>query len=109
MKATSFTIDKFYNTEKRVLLYIQVLEGHGGSSRKKSSGLDSSSTSINTGTGSSGKIVSGHLHRDTERVSASESLNSVMGEELQLKIAENARLHAALDGVDQRYRVLFTL
>ena len=26
-----------------------------------------------------------------------------MGEELQLKIAENARLHAALDGVDKRY------
>ena len=26
-----------------------------------------------------------------------------MGEELQLKIAENAKLHAALDGVDARY------
>ena len=50
-----------------------------------------------------GKVVSGHLHRDSDRVLASESLNSVMGEELQLKIAENARLHAALDGVDKRY------
>ena len=27
-----------------------------------------------------------------------------MGEELQLKIAENAKLHAALDGVDKRYK-----
>ena len=26
-----------------------------------------------------------------------------MGEELQLKIAENAKLHAALHGVDKRY------
>jgi len=34
---------------------------------------------------------------------ANESLNSVMGEELQLKITENARLHAELDGVDARY------
>ena len=31
-----------------------------------------------------------------------------MGEELQLKIAENARLHAALDGVDKRYTVSIT-
>lgn len=50
--------------------------------------------------------MSGHLFRDTDRVSASESLNSVMGEELQLKIAENARLHAALDGVDKRYSAI---
>ena len=52
--------------------------------------------------GQSSKVVSGHLQRDTDRVTASESLNSVMGEELQLKISENARLHAALDGVDKR-------
>ena len=51
------------------------------------------------------KVVSGHLYRDTERVNASESLNSVMGEELQLKITENAKLHAALDGVDKRYKI----
>ena len=43
-----------------------------------------------------------HLN-DADRVAASESLNSVMSEELQLKIAENAKLHAALDGVDKRY------
>ena len=36
-------------------------------------------------------------------MAASESLNSVMGEELQLKIAENAKLHAALDGVDAKH------
>ena len=53
--------------------------------------------------GSNSKVVSGHFHRDSERVTASENLNSVMGEELQLKIAENAKLHAALDGVDKRY------
>ena len=36
------------------------------------------------------------------RVQASESLNSVMGEELQLKIEENARLHAQLDEIDKK-------
>lgn len=38
-----------------------------------------------------------------EIVAASEDVNSVMGEELSLKIAENARLHAALDEVDKKY------
>jgi len=73
---------------------------HSIGTRKKTSGSDN-----NTGnaSGMHGKVVSGHFHRDTERVTASENLNSVMGEELQLKIAENAKLHAALDGVDKRY------
>jgi hypothetical protein len=39
----------------------------------------------------------------SDRVIASESLNSVMGEELQLKIDENARLHAKLDDIDKRH------
>jgi hypothetical protein len=64
------------------------------------SGIDGSTI---VGSAVAGKVVSGHLRRDSDRVMASESLNSVMGEELQLKIAENARLHAALDGVDKRY------
>ena len=84
------------------------METHGGSSKKKSgahaSGADGS-TMLGSGPTNAGKVVSGHLRRDSDRVMASESLNSVMGEELQLKIAENARLHAALDGVDKRYFV----
>ena len=82
------------------------METHSGSSRKKSgahaSGTDGL-TVLGSGHANAGKVVSGHLRRDSDRVMASESLNSVMGEELQLKIAENARLHAALDGVDKRY------
>ena len=82
------------------------METHSGSSRKKSgasaSGIDGS-TIVGSSHAVGGKVVSGHLRRDSDRVMASESLNSVMGEELQLKIAENARLHAALDGVDKRY------
>jgi len=69
-------------------------------SRKKASISDNNAAHSG---GTHNKVVSGHFHRDTERVSASESLNSVMGEELQLKIAENAKLHAALHGVDKRY------
>ena len=75
--------------------------GHSGSSRKKTVGPDIAASHANTG-GNSTNIVSGHIDRDHDKVSVSESLNSVMGEELQLKIAENARLHAALDGVDKR-------
>lgn len=71
-----------------------------GSLRKKSSGGNNNPTQSSE---MHNKVVSGHFYRDTERVNASESLNSVMGEELQLKITENAKLHAALDGVDKRY------
>jgi len=73
---------------------------HSIGTRKKTSGSDNNAGNAS---GMHGKVVSGHFHRDTERVTASENLNSVMGEELQLKIAENAKLHAALDGVDKRY------
>ena len=84
------------------LIHIIVLKASDASngSRKKASISDNNSAHSG---GTHNKVVSGHFHRDTERVSASESLNSVMGEELQLKIAENAKLHAALDGVDKRY------
>ncbi len=37
------------------------------------------------------------------KVNASESLNSVMGEELQLKIEENAKLHAILDEIEKKH------
>ena len=37
------------------------------------------------------------------RIDASESLNSVMGEELQLKIEENAKLHATLHEIDKKH------
>lgn len=40
---------------------------------------------------------------NAERVAASENFNSVISEELQQKIAENVRLHEALDGVEKRY------
>ena len=84
------------------LIYTIVLKSSDASSGSRKKASISDNNSAHSG-GTHNKVVSGHFHRDTERVSASESLNSVMGEELQLKIAENAKLHAALDGVDKRY------
>lgn len=50
-----------------------------------------------------GRVKNRPLLQEGAAAAAAESLNSVMGEELEQKIAENARLHAALDGVDKRY------
>ena len=44
-----------------------------------------------------------HIEFVSGKVNASESLNSVMGEELQLKIEENAKLHATLSDIDKRH------
>lgn len=45
-----------------------------------------------------------HRHkRSSQSLEAAESVASVMGEELEAKIAENAKLHGALAEVDQRY------
>ena len=45
-------------------------------------------------------------HADMSAVKSSETLNSVIGKELQAKIDENARLHAKLSDIDQRYEEL---
>lgn len=39
-------------------------------------------------------------------MAASENLNSVIGQELQSKIEENARLHAKLSEIDDKYEEL---